>query len=159
MSEAPHGRNLSLRVSVILGVDEIIAGIAVHGERGGDGDGRNAGNRGNFASHFFKGADDSLVFFDLIIGNTDAECLQLSGLREAGVNVSKGAERADHEARADEKNQGESDLHNHKSAARAVLFATAAVGAAAFANAGAEADAGVLENRNAAEEDAGENRD
>ena len=81
------------------------------------------------------------------------------GLVEAGIDVSERAEGADHEARADEENESEGDLNDDKDAADAVLFAASAVGAAAFADASAEADSGVLENGDRAEEHARENGD
>ncbi len=102
-------------------------------------------------------ADDALVVLDLILWNADAEGLHLRGLSEAGIDVRERAEGADHQARADQQNQSKSDLHDDENAARAVLFAASAVGAAAFANAGAEAHACVFENGDAAEEHAGEN--
>ncbi len=51
--------------------------------------------------------------------------------------MGEGAEGADHEAGADEQDQSESDLNDDENAAGAMLFAASAVGAAAFANAGA----------------------
>lgn len=47
-------------------------------------------------------------------------------------------------------------MNNYERAAEAVLLAALAVGATAFANAGAKAVAGVFENGDGAEEDAGE---
>ena len=73
--------------------------------------------------------------------------------------MSERTEGADHEARADEQNQRESDLHDDENAAGAVLFAATAIGAAAFANASAKSNASIFENGDAAEEDAGENGD
>jgi len=87
------------------------------------------------------------------------EGLDLIGLAETGIDVREGAEGSNHEAGANEENQSESDLNNDEDAARAMLFAALAVGAAALPNAGAETDTGVFEDGDGAEEDAGENGD
>ena len=50
-------------------------------------------------------------------------------------------------------------MNDNENAARAVLLAALAVRAATLADAGAEANAGVLENGDGAEKDAGENGD
>jgi hypothetical protein len=55
---------------------------------------------------------------------------------EAGIDARERLEGADHEAGADEQHQGERDLDDHQSLARAMALAALAEGAAAFAEAG-----------------------
>ena len=74
------------------------------------------------------------------------------------MDVGESAESTNHQTRADEQNQSQSDLNDDQHAAQAVLLAALAIGTATFANAGAEADSGVFENGNGAEERAGEDR-
>ena len=65
-------------------------------------------------------------------------------------------ERADHQAGADQKDERERDLNDHEDVASAKLFAAGTECAAAFADASAEAHAGVLEDRDTGEEPAGD---
>src|SRR5215468_8064702 len=65
---------------------------------------------------------------------------------------------ADHEARADEEHEGDPDLDDDQRVAGAVPLAALAVRAAAVAEIGVFAGTRVLEDRHAAEEEAGEER-
>src|SRR5882724_11771863 len=67
--------------------------------------------------------------------------------------------RSNHESRAEEKDERHGDLHDDQDAARAMLLAALAQGAASFADAGAQTHACILEDGDGAEKHAGEERD
>ncbi len=71
--------------------------------------------------------------FTADVRDRDAQRLNVLRPREAGVDVPKGLERANHQSRADEQDQREGDLNDDKHAARAMAVATLADRSAAGA--------------------------
>ena len=71
----------------------------------------------------------------------------------------QGAEGADHEPGADEQHQRQRDLHDDQGLARAMPLAALAQGASSFAETAVHARAGILDDRDGANEKAGEERE
>ena len=78
---------------------------------------------------------------------------------EARIDVAQRLERADHQSRADQQHQRQRHLHDDQRAARAVTLAARAGVAAAAAQRRGDVRSGVLEDRNRAEQQAGDDRD
>src|SRR3984893_1334132 len=144
---------------MIFGVEEIVGVVAVHGGGGVESGGSDAGNLAELVDELVLELEDGFVFFDERVGNVESEGLELLRVGEAGIDVSEGAEGTNHEAGTDEKDQGYNDLIDDEDAASSVLFARLREGAAACADGGAEANAGVFENGNAGDEEAAKQSD
>ncbi len=79
------------------------------------------------------------------------------GIGEAGLDIAQRREGADHEQRADQKNEGHGDLRHDQDIARTLAGAAGAGGAIGAGERGCGLGVRVLECRDGAEKQSGEN--
>src|SRR6266403_59851 len=105
--EGAKRRKFAFGVGAAFHKDGVMPATVVHRDGRGEGHGRDAGNRFHFVQDFFFHAGNRLSVFDLGFWNGDAEGLQFGGARKARVHFGHGAEGANHQAGANQENEGE----------------------------------------------------
>ena len=153
--KAAESGEFALGIRAAFDKNWIVGLIATHRGRGIERDGRRTRNGGEPILNFLFHAEGGFVILDLRIGNHDVEGLELLGIGETGIHLCHCVKGPDHQAGANQQDEGERDLDDDEDVARTVLFTAGAEGAAAFADSGAEANAGVFDNRDAGEKRAG----
>ena len=96
--------------------------------------------------------NDGFGVLDLRGRNVQTKREHLLGTREPGIDVAQRLERPDHQTGADEQHQRERHLDDDERAARAMSIAARARRTAAAVQSGRDVSAGVLHDRNRAEQ-------
>ena len=122
---------------MILRKHGVATALAVHGD-GAERGGVHAGDLSDFSEHLAIYLDDPFRLGLVLRRHAEAKSQYRFRIAESRVNLCQRAECPDHQARADQQNQGQGDLHNDQDASGAVAFASGTGAAPTVAEAGAD---------------------
>ena len=153
-----YRRKLALGIRAVFDEDGIVPSASAHRNHRANAGRRDSWNRLDPAQDFLFHTNHAFGFFDLSVGDGDAESLQVGCAGKSGIYVGQGSKSADHQAGANQQNQSQRHLHHDENAAGAMLLPALAHASSTFANARRQAHSRVFEDGNATDQHAGQER-
>jgi hypothetical protein len=86
----------------------------------------------NLVRNLLLNVSDAFRVTYLSVGNVNTKCLNFRGLGESGIDVSQGAESADHKSRTDQKDNCQCHLNDYEQTACTLPLTTFTHGTSAL---------------------------